>query len=191
MLAYREAEGEMLTIEQEIRCNYSRPGALQFQMDETGGRQRSIGMELPTIGTPTSFSRTRRAVVAALVESRAAPASGAPERLARLIERVLRDCGHAHASRPHPARGAPLSALQEANLVMLCRPDRRPPGTEASPDRAGGSAARARVTSVARLSLSCRGDAKSQIAELKKQAADMGLLADRLESIDHDMRGAS
>jgi hypothetical protein len=32
---------------------------------------------------------------------------------------------------------------------------------------------------------------ESHIAELKKQATDMGLLADRLERIDHDVRGTS
>jgi len=31
---------------------------------------------------------------------------------------------------------------------------------------------------------------ESQIAELKKQVTDMGLLADRLERVDHDVRGA-
>jgi hypothetical protein len=32
---------------------------------------------------------------------------------------------------------------------------------------------------------------EAHITELKKQAADMSLLADRLEIIDHDVRGAS
>jgi hypothetical protein len=80
------------------------------------------------------------------------------------------------------------SALQEANLVYAGLIDALQEQKRARIERE--EAARA-SENLLRDSPELQRQRESQIAELKKQAADMGLLADRLESIDHDMRGAS
>jgi hypothetical protein len=189
VLAYREAEGEMLTIEQEILLQLQQTLARynsKWTKPEAGSA--SIGMELPTIGTPNIVleldepwwrrwwrpGRTgerRAGALARLIESEFSAIVGTLTQTAR----TQLEARHS-------------SALQEANLVYAGLIDALQEQKRARIERE--EAARA-SENLLRDSPELQRQRESQIAELKKQAADMGLLADRLESIDHDVRGAS
>jgi hypothetical protein len=187
VLAYREAEGEMLTVEQETLLQLQQTLARyhsKWTKSEAGSA--SIGMELPTIGTPNIVlelnepwwrrwwrpGRTgerRAAALARLIESEFSAIVG------KLTQAARTQLEARHSS-----------ALQEANLVYAGLIDTLQEQKRVRIERE--EAARA-SENLLRDSPELQRQRESQIAELKKQAADMGLLADRLESIDHDVRG--
>jgi hypothetical protein len=189
VLAYREAEGAMLKVEhdvllqlQEMLARYNS----KWTKPETDSAL--IGMELPTIGAPSIVLELnepwwRRWWRPGRTGERRAAA------LARLIERefsaiagTLVQAAHSHLEARH------ASALQEANLVYAGLIDALQEQKRARLERE--AAARA-SEDLLRDSPELQRQRESHIAELKKQATDMGLLADRLERIDHDVRGTS
>jgi len=189
VLAYREAEGEMLTVEHDtllqLQQKLTRYNS-KWTKPEAG--EASIGIELPTIGTPSIVleldepwwrrwwrpGRTgerRAAALARLIGSEFSAIAGTLVRAARTQLEARRS-----------------SALEEANLVYAGLIDALQEQKRARIERE--SAARA-SENLLRASPELQRLRESHIAELKKQAADMGQLADRLESIDHDVRGTS
>ena len=188
VLAYREAEGEMLEVEDEtllqLQQMLTRYNS-KWTKPEAGNA--SIGIELPTIGTPSIVleldepwwkrwwrpSRTgerRAAALARLIESEFSAIAGA------LVQAARAQLGARHSS-----------ALQEANLVYAGLIDILQEQKRARLERE--EAARA-SENLLRDSPELQRMREAQITELKKQAADMSLLADRLETIDHGVRGA-
>jgi hypothetical protein len=189
VLAYREAEGEMLKVEdetllqlQQMLTHYNS----KWTKPEAGSA--SIGIELPTIGTPSIVleldepwwrrwwrpGRTgerRAAALARLIESEFSAIAGA------LVQAARAQLEARHSS-----------ALQEANLVYAGLIDILQEQKRARLERE--EAARA-SENLLRVSPELQRMREAHITELKKQAADMSLLADRLETIDHDVRGAS
>jgi len=189
VLAYREAEGEMLKVEhdallqlQQMLVRYN------SKWTKPEADTASIGIELPTIGTPSIIlelnepwwrrwwrpGRTgarRAAVLARLIASEFAAIAGTLTQAAR----TQLEARHA-------------SALQEANLIYVGLIDVLQEQKRARIERQ--NAARA-SEDLLRDSPELQRQRESDIAELKKQATDMGLLADRLERIDHDVHGAS
>jgi hypothetical protein len=189
VLAYREAEGEMLKVEDETLLQLQQMLARynsKWTKPEAGNA--SIGIELPTIGTPSIVleldepwwkrwwrpGRTgerRAAALAGLIESEFSAIAGA------LV----------HAARTQlEARHS--SALQEANLVYAGLIDILQEQKRARLEREEAARASEKLL---RDSPELQRMREAHITELKKQAADMSLLADRLEIIDHDVRGAS
>ncbi|HEV7391807.1 MAG TPA: hypothetical protein VGO08_09200, partial [Burkholderiales bacterium] len=189
VLAYREAEGEMLKVEhdallqlQQMLARYNS----KWTKPEASGA--SIGIELPIIGTPSIVlelnepwwrrwwrpGRTgerRAAALARLIESEFSAIAGTLMQAARA-----------------QLEGRHASALQEANLIYAGLIDALREQKRARIERE--NAARA-SEDLLRDSPELQRQRESDIAELKKHATDMGLLADRLERIDHDVRGAS
>jgi hypothetical protein len=148
----------------------------------------SIGIELPTIGTPSIVlelnepwwrrwwrpGRTgerRAAALARLIESEFSAIAGT------LVQAARTQLEARHSS-----------ALQEANLVYAGLIDALQEQKRARIERE--NAARA-SEDLLRDSPELQRQRESHIAELKKQATDMGQLADRLESLDNGVRGAS
>jgi hypothetical protein len=189
VLAYREAEGEMLKVEHDALLQLQQMLArYNSKWTKPEADSASIGIELPIIGTPSIIlelsepwwrrwwrpGRTgerRAAVLARLIESEFAAIAGT------LTQAAGTQLEARHAS-----------ALQEANLIYAGLIDALQEQKRARIERQ--NAARA-SEDLLRDSPELQRQRESDIAELKKQATDMGLLADRLERIDHDMRGAS
>ena len=189
VLAYREAEGEMLKVEHETLLQLQqRLARYNSKWTKPESASASIGMELPTIGTPSIIlelneprwrrwwrpGRTgerRAAALARLIESEFSAIAGTLTQAAR----TQLEARHS-------------SALQEANLVYAGLIDALQEQKRARVERE--NAARA-SEDLLRDSPELQRQRESHIAELKKQVTDMGLLADRLERVDHDVRGAS
>jgi hypothetical protein len=189
VLAHREAEGEMLRVEhdtllqlQQMLTRYNS----KWTKPEAG--EASIGIELPTIGTPSIVleldepwwrrwwrpGRTgerRAAALARLIENEFSAIAGT------LVQAARTQLEARHSS-----------ALEEANLVYVGLIDALQEQKRARIERE--NAARA-SENLLRDSPELQRQREAHIAELKKQAAEMGLLAHRLESIDQDVRGAS
>jgi len=189
VLAYREAEDEVLKIEhdtllqlQQILTQYNS----KWTKPEAGSA--SIGIELPTIGTPSIVlelnepwwrrwwrpGRTgerRAAALARLIENEFSAIAGTLTQAAR----AQLEARHA-------------SALQEANLVYAGLIDALQEQKRARIERENAIRA---SEDLLRDSPELQRERESHIAELKKQATDMGLLADRLERIGHDAHGTS
>jgi Dynamin family len=189
VLAYREAEGEMLNVEhetlQQLQQTLTRYNT-KWTKPEAGSV--SIGLELPTIGTPSIVleldeprwrrwwrpGRTgerRAAALARLIESEFAAIAGT------LVQAARTQLEARHSS-----------ALQEANLIYAGLIEILQEQKRARLERE--DAARASET-LLRDSPELKRMREARITELKKQAADMSLLADRLETVEHDVRGAS
>jgi len=189
VLAYREAEGEMLKVEHDALLQLQQMLArYNSKWTKPEADSALIGIELPTIGTPSIVlelneawwrrwwrpGRTgdrRATVLARLIESEFAAIAGTLTQAAR----TQLEARHA-------------SALQEANLIYAGLIDTLQGQKRARIERQ--NAARA-SEDLLRDSPELQRQRESDIAELKKQATDMGLLADRLERVDHDVRGAS
>jgi hypothetical protein len=188
VLAYREAEDEMLKVEHETLLQLQQMlTRYNSKWTKPEAASASIGMELPTIGTPSIIleldepwwrrwwrpGRTgerRAAALARLIESECSAIAGTLTQAAR----TQLEARHS-------------SALQEANLVYAGLIDALQEQKRARIERE--NAARA-SEDLLRDSPELQRQRESQIAELKKQVTDMGLLADRLERVDHDVRGA-
>jgi hypothetical protein len=188
VLAYREAEGEMLKVEYETLLQLQQMlTRYNSKWTKPEAASASIGMELPTIGTPSIIleldepwwrrwwrpGRTgerRAAALARLIESECSAIAGTLTQAARTQLEARHSC-----------------ALQEANLVYAGLIDALQEQKRARIERE--NAARA-SEDLLRDSPELQRQRESQIAELKKQVTDMGLLADRLERVDHDVRGA-
>ena len=189
VLAYREAEGEMLNVEhetlQQLQQTLTRYNT-KWTKPEAGSV--SIGIELPTIGTPSIVleldeprwrrwwrpGRTgerRAAALARLIESEFAAIAG------KLVQAARTQLEARHSS-----------ALQEANLIYAGLIEVLQEQKRARLERE--DAARA-SENLLRDSPELQRMREAHITELKKQAADMSLLADRLETIEHDVRGTS
>jgi len=189
VLAYREAEGEMLKVEHDALLQLQQMLArYNSKWTKPEADSALIGIELPTIGTPSIVlelneawwrrwwrpGRTgdrRAAVLARLIESEFAAIAGTLTQAAR----TQLEARHA-------------SALQESSLIYAGLIDVLQEQKRARIERQ--NAARA-SEDLLRDSPELQRQRESDIAELKKQATDMGLLADRLERIDHDVHGAS
>jgi hypothetical protein len=189
VLAYREAEGEMLKVEdetllqlQQMLVSYNS----KWTKAEAGGA--AIGIELPTIGTPSIVleldepwwkrwwrpgraGERRAAALARLIESEFSAIAGT------LVQAARTQLEARH-----------LSALQEANLIYAGLIDTLQEQKRARLERE--DAARA-SENLLRASPELQRMREAHITELKRQAAVMSLLANRLETIDHDVRGAS
>ena len=189
VLAYREAEGEMLNVEhetlQQLQQTLTRYNT-KWTKPEAGSV--SIGIELPTIGTPSIVleldeprwrrwwrpGRTgerRAAALARLIESEFAAIAG------KLVQAARTQLEARHSS-----------ALQEANLIYAGLIEVLQEQKRARLERE--DAARA-CENLLRDSPELQRMREAHITELKKQAADMSFLADRLETIEHDVRGTS
>jgi hypothetical protein len=184
VLAYRAAESEMRGIEtehllqlQQMLKRYNSDWA-----EPTSGDP--IGMVLPTIGTPSIVlsldepwwrrwlgpgrtSERRAAALARLIEHEFSPIVGALTQAARTQLQVRR-----------------TSTLQEAELVYLGLIDLLQEQTSARVARQSASRAE---DDLRRESPEMQRVRETQVAELKKQASEMSLLANRLESIDRDV----
>ena len=182
VLAYREAEGELRRIETEsllqLQQMLQRYNS-QWAKPEADGD--SIGIVLPTIGTPS--------IVLSLDEPwwrrwwrRSETSERRAAALARLIERefsaIVASLTQA-ARRQLEARQS--SALQEAELVYIGLVDLL---KEQHQVRLARDKASRQDEDLLRESPEIQKVRDSEIAELKKQASNMSLLADRLESID-------
>jgi hypothetical protein len=187
VLAYREAEGEMLTVEDEMLLQLQQM-VTRYNSKWTKPEAASIGIELPTIGTPSIVleldepwwkrwwrpGRTgerRAAALARLIESEFSGIAAA------LVQAARAQLEARHSS-----------ALREANLVYAGLIDTLQEQKRARLERE--QAARA-SENLLRGSPELQRMREAHITELKKQAADMSLLANRLETLDHDVRGAS
>jgi Dynamin family len=189
VLAYREAEGKMLNVEhetlQQLQQTLTRYNT-KWTKPEAGSV--SVGIELPTIGTPSIVleldeprwrrwwrpGRTgerRAAALARLIESEFAAIAGT------LVQAARTQLEARHSS-----------ALQEANLIYAGLIEILQEQKRARLERE--DAARA-SENLLRDSPELQRMREAHITELKKQAADMSLLADRLETVEHDVRGAS
>jgi hypothetical protein len=189
VLAYRDAEGEMLKVEHDTLLQLQQKlTRYNSKWTKPEAAEASIGMELPIIGTPSIVleldepwwrrwwrpGRTgerRAAVLARLIGSEFSAIAGTLVRAART------QLGARHSS-----------ALEEANLVYAGLIDALQEQKRARIERE--SATRASET-LLRASPELQRLRESHIAELKKEAADMARLADRLENINHDVRGTS
>jgi hypothetical protein len=184
VLAYRAAEGEMGGIEtehllqlQQVLTRYNTQWAEPASGD-------SVGIVLPTIGTPS--------IVLSLDEpwwrrwsrpSRTGKRRAAA--LARLIEHefsaIIRALTQAARTQLEARQ---TSALQEAELVYLGLIDLLKEQSRARLARQSASRAE---DDLFRESPEMQRVRETQVAELKKQASEMSLLANRLESIDRDV----
>jgi len=189
VLAYREAEGEVLKVENDTLLELQQMLArYNSKWTKPQAGSASIGIELPTIGTPSIVlelnepwwrrwwrpGRTgerRAAALARLIENEFSTIAGALTQAAR----TQLEARHA-------------SALQEANLVYAGLIDALQEHKRARIERENAIRA---SEDLLRDSPELQRERESRIAELKKQAADMGLLADRLERIDHGMHDKS
>jgi hypothetical protein len=189
VLAYREAEGEMLKVEhealQQLQQTLTRYNT-KWTKPEAGSV--SIGIELPTIGTPSIVleldePRWRRWWRPGRTGERRAAA------LARLIESEFAAIAGTLVQAARSQLEARLSsALQEANLIYAGLIEILQEQKRARLERE--DAARA-SENLLRDSPELQRMREAHITELKKQAADMSLLADRLETIERNVRGAS
>jgi hypothetical protein len=189
VLAYREAEGEMLNVEHEtLRQLQQMLTRYNSKWTKPEAGSVSIGIELPTIGTPSIVLELnepwwRRWWRPGRTGERRAAA------LARLIEREFSAiAGTLVQAARTQLEARHSSALQEANLVYAGLIDALQEQKRARIERE--NAARA-SEDLLRDSPELQRQRESHIAELKKQATDMGQLADRLESLDNGVRGAS
>jgi Dynamin family len=182
VLAYREAEAELRRIETEslLQLQQMLQRYNSHWAKPEGGD--SIGMVLPLIGTPS--------IVLSLDEPwwrrwwrRSQTGERRVAALARLIEREF---SAIVVSLTQSARtqleARQSSALQEADLVYVGLIDLLKEQQQARLARE-----KAQDDDLLRESPEIQKVRESQIAELKKQASDMSLLADRLESIDRNV----
>jgi hypothetical protein len=185
VLAYRKAEQELRNIEtegflqlQQMLTRYNP----QWARPEVGSDP--TGMELPTIGTPSIvleldepwwrrwWRRSRSG------ERRAAA-------LARLIEKEFSAiAGPLTQAARTQLEARQSAALQEAHLVYVGLIDLL---KEQNRTRLERETASHPDDELLRESPEMQKIRETMIAELKKLASDMGLLADRLESIDRDV----
>jgi Dynamin family len=184
VLAYRAAEGEMRGIETEHLLQLQQM-LKRYNSDwAEPADEASIGIVLPTIGTPSivlsldepwwrrwwrrSQTRERRAAaLARLIEHEFSPIVAALTQAARTQLTVRQ-----------------ISALQEAELVYLGLIDLLQEQNRARVARQSASRAE---DDLRRESPEMQRVRETQVAELKKQASEMSLLANRLESIDRDV----
>jgi dynamin family protein len=182
VLAYREAEAELRRIETEslLQLQQMLQRYNSHWAKPEGGD--SIGMVLPLIGTPS--------IVLSLDEPwwrrwwrRSQTGERRVAALARLIEHEF---SAIVVSLTQSARSQlearQSSALQEADLVYVGLIDLLKEQQQARLARE-----KAQDDDLLRESPEIQKVRESQIAELKKQASDMSLLADRLESIDRNV----
>jgi len=182
VLAYREAEGELREIETEslLQLQQMLQRYNSHWTKPEGGD--SIGIVLPTIGTPS--------IVISLDEPwwrrwwrRSQTSERRAAALARLIEHEFSAIvvSLTQAARTQ-LQARQSSALQEAGLVYVGLIDLLKEQQQARLARE-----KAQDDDLLRESPEIQKVRETQIAELKKQASDMSLLADRLESIDRDV----
>jgi len=185
VLAYREAEGELRRIETEsllqLQQMLQRYNS-QWAKPEASGD--STGIVLPLIGTPS--------IVLSLDEPwwrrwwrRSETSERRAAALARLIEHEFSAIVASLTQAARSQLGARRSsALQEAELVYIGLVDLLKEQHQA---RLARDKASRQDEDLLRESPEIQKVRDSQIAELKKQASNMSLLADRLESIDRDV----
>jgi Dynamin family len=184
VLAYRAAEKELRKIETESLLQLQQM-LKRYNSDwAEPANEASIGMVLPTIGTPSivlsldepwwrrwwrqSQTRERRAAA-----------------LARLIEHEFSAIvGSLTQAARTQLETRQISALEEAELVYVGLIDLLKEQNRARLARQSASRAE---DDLLRKSPEMQRVRETQVAELKKLASDMSLLADRLESIDRDV----
>ena len=184
VLAYRAAEGEMRGIETEHLLQLQQMLKRYNTQWAEPGREDPIGIVLPTIGTPSiilsldepwwrRWSRPSR-----IGERRTAA-------LARLIEHEFSAIvGALTQTARTQLEARQTSALQEAELVYLGLIDLLKEQSRARLARQNASRAE---DDQLRESPEMQRVRETQVAELKRQASEMSLLANRLESIDRDV----
>jgi hypothetical protein len=182
VLAYRAAEGELRKLESEHQLQLQQMLQRFNSNWAEPANEDSIGIVLPLIGTPS--------IVLSLDEpwwrrwrGRSQTGERRAAALARLIEHEFSAIVIAltQAAR-NQLEARQSSGLQEAELVYVGLIELLKEQHQARLARE-----KAQDDDLLRESPEIQKVRESQIAELKKQASDMSLLADRLESIDRNV----